>query len=221
VQYENTGGFLVTPAPIPFAWVSQSVPLIPSSTPPQEPSPEARLVETSLRADPQPPEKTGDALEQLLDKQTRSPLPVLYGERVGIKTEKGDRVRAGVGGVVDGGENVLVRFSAVNPSTHEAVELMPPQVQLAGTSLVGKIHKHSRWSTSRQFPVLDFRLTKRRLGPGERGDGVLVFRRPPYKQSSETVFLQVAEAGAVDRPALAPIGFGVSTSAQGDHDGKN
>jgi hypothetical protein len=39
---------------------------------------------------------------------------------------------------------------------------------------------------------------------------VVLFERPPYKQSSETLLLQVAEAGAVDKPALAPIGFGVN-----------
>jgi hypothetical protein len=45
-----------------------------------------------------------------------------------------------------------------------------------------------------------------------------VFERPPYKQSNETLFLQMAESGAVDRPALAPIGFGVSSLRQeGDH----
>ena len=44
----------------------------------------------------------------------------------------------------------------------------------------------------------------------ERTDGVVVFGRPSFKQSNETLFLQIAESGAVDRPALAPIGFGVS-----------
>jgi hypothetical protein len=39
-----------------------------------------------------------------------------------------------------------------------------------------------------------------------------VFDRPPYKQSNETLLLQVAESGAVDRPALAPIGFGITTA---------
>ena len=39
----------------------------------------------------------------------------------------------------------------------------------------------------------------------------MVFERPPYKQSNETLLLQMAEAGAVNRPALAPIGFGIST----------
>jgi hypothetical protein len=55
-------------------------------------------------------------------------------------------------------------------------------------------------------------LNPRRLGPGERADGVLVFTRPGFKQSNESVFLQVAESGAIDKPALAPIGFGVSAT---------
>src|SRR5271165_1291472 len=53
--------------------------------------------------------------------------------------------------------------------------------------------------------------SNRRIGPGERADGVVLFERPPYKRSMETLFLQMAESGAVDKPALAPIGFGVST----------
>ena len=47
--------------------------------------------------------------------------------------------------------------------------------------------------------------------PGERADGVVVFQRPSFKQSNETLFLQMAESGAVDRPALAPIGFGITS----------
>src|SRR5258708_21386708 len=87
---------------------------------------------------------------------------------------------------------------------------MPPQIQLGGKTKTGKVVKHSQWSTAEQLAVLDYRLTRRRLGPGERADGVVVFERPPYKQSTETLMLQMAEAGAVDKPALAPLGFGVS-----------
>ncbi len=88
---------------------------------------------------------------------------------------------------------------------------MPPQIQLGGKTRSGKIVRHSRWSTAEQLPITDFRLSRRLLGPGERADGVVVFDRPPFKQSNETLLLQVAESGAVDRPALAPIGFGIST----------
>ena len=157
---------------------------------------------------PDAPAPTG--LDELLARQERSPLPPLYGEHVSAETATGDRVRAGVGEVVDGGERVIVLFSALNP-TNRSILIMPPQVQLGGKVKSGKVIRRSRWTTAEQLPVLNFRLSKRRLAPGERADGVVVFDRPPYKQSNETLFLQIAEAGAVDHPALAPIGFGINT----------
>jgi len=105
--------------------------------------------------------------------------------------------------VIDGGKAVIVLFSVLNPAGH-AIELMPPQVQLGG-----KIKK--KWTTAEQLPVSDYRLSTRRLGAGARADGVVIFERPSFKQASETLFLQMAESGAVDKPALAPIGFGIST----------
>ena len=110
-------------------------------------------------------------------------------------------------------------FSAMNPTAHNIL-IMPPQVQLGGKVKSGKVMRRSRWATSEQLPMLDFRLSKRRLAPGERADGVVVFDRPPYKQSNETLFLQIAEAGAVDHPALAPIGFGISTLKEDSTHGK-
>jgi len=148
------------------------------------------------------------SLDGLLGRQKLAPLPPLYGEHPGVETTSGDQVRAGVSEVIDGGEQVIVLFSAVNPTAH-AILLMPPQVQLGGKTKRTKFH-HARWTTAEQLPVQDFRLSTRRLAPGERADGVILFERPPYKQSNETLFLQLAEAGAVDRPALAPIGFGVN-----------
>jgi hypothetical protein len=148
------------------------------------------------------------SLDELLGRQRRAPLPTLYGEHPGVESAGGDHVRAGVSEVIDGGQQVIVLFSAVNP-TRYPILLMTPQVQLGGKSMPTKLHR-SRWTTAEQLPVEDFRLSTRRLAPGERADGVVLFERPPYKQSSETLFLQVAEAGAVDRPALVPIGFGVN-----------
>jgi hypothetical protein len=140
-----------------------------------------------------------DDLDELLTLQKRAELPVLHG----------DRIRAGVGQVIDQGRQVVVFFTVVNPAT-TSIELMPPQVQLGGRTRSGTIIRRSRWSTAEQLPVTDFRLSRRLLGPGERADGVVVFDRPPFKQSNETLLLQVAESGAVDRPALVPIGFGIS-----------
>ena len=159
-----------------------------------------------------------NGLDRLLEEQESAHLPVLYGEHVSQESIIGDCVRAGVSRVIDGGEQVVVLFSVVNP-TKRAILLMPPQVQLGGMVKSGKLIRHRKWSTAEQLPVLDFRLSKRRIGPGERADGVVVFERPPYKQSNETLLLQVAESGAVDRPALAPIGFGISTAPE-DRDGR-
>jgi hypothetical protein len=142
------------------------------------------------------------ALDKLLDRQRRAPLPALYGQNPG-EIEVGQRLRAGVSEVIDGGKSVIVLFSVLNPANH-AIELMPPQVQLGG-----KIKK--KWTTAEQLPVTDYRLSTRRLGAGARADGVVVFERPAFKQANETLFLQMAESGAVDKPALAPIGFGIST----------
>ena len=64
-------------------------------------------------------------------------MPVLYGERMEGDEVKGDRLRAGISEVLDGGQQVIVLFSVVNTSKH-AILLMPPQVQLGGQRQVGK-----------------------------------------------------------------------------------
>jgi hypothetical protein len=159
--------------------------------------------------DPGPIRDPRDPLDQLLARQQRAVLPTLYGMRAPTYDEKGDRVQVGVSEVIDQGRTVVVLFSAVNPQAR-AIEILPPQIQLAGKVRRGFIIRRTRWGTSEQLPVQEFRLSRRRLGAGERADGVAVFMRPNFKQSNESIFLQVAESGAVDRPALAPIGFGVS-----------
>jgi hypothetical protein len=141
-------------------------------------------------------------LDELLARQQKAPLPTLYGQ-LQTAIGAGPRVRAGVSEVLDKGTQVAVLFSVLNPATH-AIEILPPQVQLGG-----KVKK--KWTTAQQLRVLDFRLTTRRLGAGQRADGVVLFERPAFKQSTETLFLQIADSGAVDKPALAPVGFGISS----------
>jgi hypothetical protein len=149
----------------------------------------------------------------LLERQRRAPLPALYGEKPGTAPPGRQILKAGVSEVIDQGKEVVVLFSVVNVQEH-AVELMPPQVQLGGKVKKRAIVRHSVWSNSEQLPVEDFRMSQRRIGPGDRADGVLVFQRPSFKQSNETLLLQMADSGAVDRPALAPIGFGISSLRQ-------
>jgi len=159
------------------------------------------------------------AIDDLLERQRRAPLPALYGQKPGVSPPDKELVRAGVSEVIDQGAAVVVLFSALNAEDH-AIELMPPQVQLGGVRKTGKLIRKSRWTTAEQLPVTDFRMSRRRLGPGERADGVVVFQRPSFKQSNETLFLQMAESGAVDRPALAPIGFGISSFREVAYDGR-
>ena len=151
----------------------------------------------------------GLGLDALLERQRQAPLPDLYGEKPGTAPPGKQMLKAGVSEVIDQGKEVVVLFSVVNVQNH-AVELMPPQVQLGGKVKKGTIG-HYVWSNSEQLPVEDFRMSQRRIGPGERADGVLIFQRPSFKQSNETLLLQMADSGAVDRPALAPIGFGISS----------
>jgi hypothetical protein len=152
-------------------------------------------------------------LDALLERQRLAPLPALYGEKPGTVPPGKQILVAGVSEVIDEGKEVVVLFSVVNLQSH-AVELMPPQVQLGGKVKKGAIIHHMVWSNSEQLPVEDFRMSQRRIGPGERADGVLIFERPSFKQSNETLLLQMADSGAVDRPALAPIGFGISSLRQ-------
>jgi len=200
-RYQSSGGFLIDPDAVPFALVSQTTPL--------ESPDGATNARTNL------PENQGkpQTLDVLLERQRRAPLPRLYGQQIESEASQGDRLRAGISEVIDGGQQVVVLFSVVNTSKRPIL-LMPPQVQLGGKEKVGKLIKHEHWSTAEQLAVIAFRLSGRRIGPGERADGVVQFERPPYKRSSETLFLQLAESGAVDKPALAPIGFGVSTAME-------
>jgi hypothetical protein len=200
-RYQASVSFLIDPDAVPFALVSQTTPLQgPDSA-------------TNARADLPENRRKPQTLDVLLERQRRAPLPKLYGQRIESEESKGDRLRAGTSEVIDGGQQVVVLFSVVNTSKRPIL-LMPPQVQLGGKEKAGKLIKHEHWSTAEQLAVIDFRLSERRVGPGERADGVVQFERPPYKRSSETLFLQVAESGAVDKPALAPIGFGVSTAME-------
>ena len=186
LSFRNGGSFLVEPSDFPRTLIAETATVSQARMPPDPPIASA--------------EKPPNDLDELWTRQTRAELPVLHG----------DAISAGVGQVLDHGREVVVLFSVVNPARN-SVELMPPQIQLGGKTRSGWIIRHSRWSTAEQLPVTDFRLSRRLLGPGERADGLVVFDRPPFKQSNETLLLQVAQSGAVDRPALVPIGFGIST----------
>lgn len=198
LAYRKSGSLLVEESDLAAHEISATAPL--TSTPAAAPAKLTRTEATRVERDP---------LDLLLERQQRAALPTLFGMRPPVPDSKGDRVKAGISEVVDQGRTVVVLFAVVNPQA-DAVEVMAPQVQLAGKVRKGKIIRRSRWASSEQLPVKDYRLSRRRLGAGERLDGVVVFDRPNFKQANEALFLQIGESGAVDRPALVPIGFGVS-----------
>jgi hypothetical protein len=211
------GSFLVDESPVSAMLIAETRRLDVPGKPPELaatgtlPTSLAELIKTvSADSSGAVNENSGAVLDKLLDRQKRAALPVLYGQHPG-EIEAGPRIRAGVSEVLDEGRDVVVLFSAVNPANH-AIEILPPQVQLGG-----KVKK--KWTTAEQLRVIDFRLSTRRLGAGQRADGVVVFERPSFKQSNETLFLQVADSGAVDLPALAPIGFGISSFLGGSAHG--
>jgi hypothetical protein len=239
LQYKPAMSFVIEPGIVPFPLVGQTkaINVQPSHVDmriegeDRSRSGNGAVVPTALptntadrHAQALPSVATPASLDVLLQRQESAPLPTMYGERIETETIKGDRLRVGVSEVIDGGQQVIVLFSVMNTSRH-AILLMPPQVQLGGKIKSGRIVKHERWAAAEQLAIIDFRLSNRRLGTGSRADGVVVFERPPYKQSNEQLFVQMADSGAVDRPALAPIGFGVNSPHQEeDHgiaDGRN
>jgi hypothetical protein len=207
------GSFLVEESAFPRSFIAETRNLAagnkaPDSTPVAGigATPLRDLVTTASLETTNPGGISGPALDKLLARQKEAPLPALYGQHTG-QIESGPRVKAGVSEILDEGTEVVVLFSVLNPARH-AIEILPPQVQLGG-----KIK--NKWTTAEQLRVIDFRLSTRRLGADQRADGVVVFDRPGFKQSNETLFLQIADSGAVDLPALAPIGFGISSNRGG------
>ena len=115
---------------------------------------------------------------------------------------EGKQLRVSVGRAAGTDERMTVTFSVLN-SSPRTIELLPPQIQLAGTSKA----RHGKTIKSEPVAIKDYRMTARRLAPGARVDGVVMFERPTFKESRERLLLQVAQAEEVDRPVLAPIAF--------------
>jgi hypothetical protein len=145
-------------------------------------------------------------LDEILNQQRSRKIEKLHG----------DRIRVGVGYVSEDGSRLIVPFS-VTSSKSEPVELLPPQIQLSGQTKSG-MFRRTRWTTVQQVPIEIYRMSRRRLNPGERVDGVVIFERPAIKQSKETLMLQIADSAAVDQPTLAPISFRQAKPLEKDHE---
>lgn len=115
---------------------------------------------------------------------------------------EGKLLRVAVGQTTEKEQQMAVPFAVLNASAR-TIEVLPPQVQLAGTSR----DKHRKSIKAEPVAIKDYWMTARRLAPGGRADGVVVFERPSFKESNERLLLAVAQAEEVDRPVLAPIAF--------------
>lgn len=114
---------------------------------------------------------------------------------------QGKELTAALGQSVQQGPQTVVGFSLVNHSKN-VMELLPPQLEISGRN--GSGGKQTR---AEPIALMEYRMTTRRLAPGERSDGIVVFERPAFKESSERLKLRLAQADQVDRPILLPVPF--------------
>lgn len=138
------------------------------------------------------PDEADMWMQQQLLKQTR----------VSISRWTGKQLQVAIGEVSANGNRTMVAFSVLN-SSDSTLELLPPQVKLSGPSK----QKGSSKIKSEPIPIQGYNMTVQRLGPGTRSDGVVMFERPSFKESSEQLSLQIAQAEQVDHPVLVPISF--------------
>jgi hypothetical protein len=179
IEYRTSHGFLVAPSP---TVVSTAAP--PHSTKPDISNRIASIASSS-------------AVDEEYAQQMRINAPVWT-------HWEGNQIETSIGEVRQWNNQVAVSYSVLNPSD-QPVEIVPPQIQIAGRKLTKK--KEGKGITSDQLEIREYRLSKTRLEAGERVDGVAIFDRPNFKQSTEKLFLQIAQADQVDHPILIRLPF--------------
>jgi hypothetical protein len=116
----------------------------------------------------------------------------------------GKQIETSIGDIRQWNNEMAIAYSVFNASS-EPVEIVPPQIQITGLKSTKK--KKAKGIISDQLEIRDFRLSGTRLEPGARVDGVVEFDRPNFKQSTEKLFLQIAQADQVDHPILIRLPF--------------
>ena len=119
------------------------------------------------------------------------------------QTGRGQQIQTSIGDIRQLGNQTLVAYSILNVGDRP-VEIVPPQIQMDGRK-----PKKSKGKNilSDQLQIRSYQLTATRLDPGSRADGVLLFDRPNFKSSTESLFLQLAQADQVDHPVLIKLPF--------------
>lgn len=116
------------------------------------------------------------------------------------------QIETSIGEVQQWGNKTVISYSILN-SSNQPIEVVPPQIQMTGRKATKKKKKEGRGIISDQLEIRDYRLSTTRLEPGQRADGLVVFDRPNFKESTEKLFLQIAQADQVDRPILIHLPF--------------
>ncbi|HKD78913.1 MAG TPA: hypothetical protein VKH81_04420 [Candidatus Angelobacter sp.] len=163
-----------------------------------------------LIADTRPVPPASEADGSLL-KQRPDSLALLLAKQKSVSSPawQGQKVRLALGDSLERNHQTVLSFSVLNDSTR-VIELLPPQLELTGAGR----RNASRRIKAEPIAIAEYRLTAARLEPGERADGVILFSRPAFKESSETLRLQLTEAEQVDRPTTLPVPF--TANAHGD-----
>jgi hypothetical protein len=159
---------------------------------------DTRTLSTVTSSDRPAESKQSDPVAQQLERQKSLPTPSWQGKNMLVA----------LGDSLETNHQTMLSFSVLNDSKR-VIELLPPQLELTGTAH-GNGGKRIKGDP---VAIADYRMTTRRLKPGQRADGVIVFERPSFKQSAEKLQLQLAEAEQVDRPILLPVPF--TASSQG------
>ena len=143
-------------------------------------------------------EKPLSAVDQEYEQQMRINAP-------GWTKWEGKQIETSLGDIRQWSNETVISFSILNPSD-QPVEVVQPQIQISGRA-VKKKKKEGKILTADQLLIRDYRLSATRIEAGARADGVVVFDRPNFKQSTEKLFLQIAQADQVDRPILIRLPF--------------
>jgi len=153
------------------------------------------------------------------DERTRSQsaLDVEFEEQKRINVPNwtkwdGKQIETSISDVRQWSNETVISYSIFNNSD-QPVEIVPPQIQITGRKTEKKKKKEGKGIISDQLEVRDYKLSTTRLEAGGRADGVVVFDRPNFKQSTEKLFLQLAQADQVDRPILIRLPFTPPISA--------
>lgn len=163
--------------------------------------PETRPAVPAAKSDPAERGNDPDRMAEDLKRQERL-SPNWEGD--------GKEMSVSIGESVERDHRTSLGFSVLNRSKR-VIELLPPQLELSGA----KSGAGPKRIKAEPVAIAEYRITTRRLAPGQRADGVVVFERPEFKESGEVLELELADTERVDRPVVLPVPF-----TAGNHGGE-